>query len=237
MNKKQYEEKRNALMKEAETLLDAGNAEEAQKKMDDVKALDEKWDAIVTAQANLEALTKDPKPMGPFGGDMTGSLGSGGTFSDNIVMALELPEELSQEEIKTREKDFITYISVFQGASLRNMLLFRGGITIGQLYINPTENLVWGKALVEAHLLEEKTAIYPRVVLSSQFDGADVLTIARIIKDFDGMYFVDYFSTIKEKFPEWIEYSKGRVQEKIEEYRGKERIMQKYKWLQHYIQQ
>ena len=159
------------------------------------------------------------------------------TFSDNIVMALELPEELSQEEIKTREKDFITYISVFQGASLRNMLLFRGGITIGQLYINPTENLVWGKALVEAHLLEEKTAIYPRVVLSSQFDGADVLTIARIIKDFDGMYFVDYFSTIKEKFPEWIEYSKGRVQEKIEEYRGKERIMQKYKWLQHYIQQ
>ena len=78
MNKKQYEEKRNALMKEAETLLDAGNAEEAQKKMDDVKALDEKWDAIVTAQANLEALTKDPKPMGPFGGDMTGSLGNGG---------------------------------------------------------------------------------------------------------------------------------------------------------------
>lgn len=158
------------------------------------------------------------------------------TFLDNIAFALELAENLSDEKVSATIESFI-YISVFQGASLKSGLLFRGGIAIGKLYMDSIVNFVWGKALVDAHALEEKTAIYPRVVLNSKFKQFELPDTTRILKDFDGIYFVDYFSKAKEKFPEWIENSKKMIQDKYVEYAGKERILAKYAWLQHYIEQ
>lgn len=69
MNKKQYEDKRNQLMNEAQKYIDQGEAEKAQEKMDEVAALDEKWDAIAQAQANFNALNKEPEAANPFGSD------------------------------------------------------------------------------------------------------------------------------------------------------------------------
>ena len=46
MNRKQYEAMRRKLMDEAQGLLDAGKVDEANAKMEEVKALDGKWDAI-----------------------------------------------------------------------------------------------------------------------------------------------------------------------------------------------
>lgn len=158
------------------------------------------------------------------------------TFSDNIALALELSDKLSEDDLNTAIESFITYISVFQGAAMKNGLLFRGGISIGPLYMDACTNFIWGKALVAAHILEEKTAIYPRVVLSSQFEHLRLSKTTRILRDFDGMYFVDYFSKIKEKFPDWIENNKKMIQENYVKYKGKERILQKYAWLEHYIE-
>lgn len=56
MNKKQYQENRNALMNEAQKLINEGKIEEANAKMDEIKALDEKWNNICEAQANMNAL-------------------------------------------------------------------------------------------------------------------------------------------------------------------------------------
>lgn len=67
MNKKQYEAMRKALMDEAQNLLNNGDAEGAEKKMDEVKDLDNKWDAIAQAQANFNALNNEPLAMNPFG--------------------------------------------------------------------------------------------------------------------------------------------------------------------------
>lgn len=67
MNKKQYEEMRNRLINEAQELINAGKAEEAEKKMNDIKELDEKWDSIAQAQANLKALNEEPVGINPFG--------------------------------------------------------------------------------------------------------------------------------------------------------------------------
>lgn len=60
MNKKKYLAMREQLMNEAQRLIDEGKAEEAQEKMKEVTALDEKWDAIAQAQANMKALNMDP---------------------------------------------------------------------------------------------------------------------------------------------------------------------------------
>ena len=64
MNRKQYEARRRQLMGETQQLIDAGKVEEANAKMEEVKALDAQWDAIAQAAADLEALngTQTPGP-------------------------------------------------------------------------------------------------------------------------------------------------------------------------------
>lgn len=64
MNKKEYEAKRAQLMNEAQQLINEGKGKEAQEKMQEVKDLDEKWDAIAQAQANFNALNMEPKDIG-----------------------------------------------------------------------------------------------------------------------------------------------------------------------------
>lgn len=69
MNKKQYEAMRKALMDEAQELIDQGEAEKAQAKMEEVQTLDNKWDDIAQAQANFNALNNEPAAANPFGSD------------------------------------------------------------------------------------------------------------------------------------------------------------------------
>lgn len=56
MNKKEYENKRTALLTEAQNLLDAGKVDEANQRMEDVKKLDEDFKNQAEATAELQAL-------------------------------------------------------------------------------------------------------------------------------------------------------------------------------------
>lgn len=58
-------------------------------------------------------------------------------------------------------------------ASVSNSVgwLVRGGITIGDFYID--DMFVWGAALVKAYELEEKIAVYPRVILDEKNQKQD----------------------------------------------------------------
>ena len=159
------------------------------------------------------------------------------TFSDNVAIALELSSLTDRDEAI---RSFIKYLSVFQGAALKNHLYFRGGIAMGKLYMDSKTNFVWGKALVDAHLLEEKVAIYPRIVLSRQFEEFDLTSFSRVRQDVDGMYFVDYIPTIYNLYPEWIEHNKMNISNeysKREQKSSQERILQKFGWLRHYIEE
>lgn len=82
MNKKQYLAKRQQLMNDTQQLIDAGKAEEAQAKMDEVSALDEQWDAIAQAAANFNALNNEPQISDLF--RLNGSLDNTGT-NRNVV--------------------------------------------------------------------------------------------------------------------------------------------------------
>lgn len=68
MNRKQYEAMRRKLMDEAQQLLDAGKAAEANAKMEEIRALDEQWDAIAQAAANLAALNGVQTGRNPLDG-------------------------------------------------------------------------------------------------------------------------------------------------------------------------
>lgn len=56
MNKNEYLDKRNSLLADAEKLLSEGKTDEAKAKMKEVEELDNKWEEIKLAQANMNAL-------------------------------------------------------------------------------------------------------------------------------------------------------------------------------------
>lgn len=92
MNKQQYLTMRNQLMNEAQALIDAGKAAEAEEKMKEVAALDERWDAIAQAQANFRALNAEPVAVAPTIPEDT-------TGKDNAVDGAM--KALESEEYKT----------------------------------------------------------------------------------------------------------------------------------------
>ncbi len=63
MNYNEYLEQRNALMTEIENLIEEGKIEESNAKMEEVKNLDNKWEEIKLANANLNALKDNNKVL------------------------------------------------------------------------------------------------------------------------------------------------------------------------------
>lgn len=61
MNKEKYLKQRKALLDEAEALIGEGKADEANAKMKDVEALDNEWEKIKLANANMDALKDKTK--------------------------------------------------------------------------------------------------------------------------------------------------------------------------------
>lgn len=60
MTREEYLNKRNGLLAEARQLITSGKIEEGNKKAEEVKQLDAEFDTAIKAQANLEALEKEP---------------------------------------------------------------------------------------------------------------------------------------------------------------------------------
>jgi hypothetical protein len=114
-------------------------------------------------------------------------------FSDNIVITKKL--SLNSSERILDIFSVLNCVSHFQISSVGDSVgwLVRGGITIGELFINNT--MVWGSALLRAYELEKNIAIYPRVVIDLNIlpelkcnkEIADYLLL-----DFDAVSFLNY---------------------------------------------
>lgn len=82
-------------------------------------------------------------------------------FSDNIMLCLSVGND--EEEIQRAIVFLLEVASIQRGLILEHGLLVRGGITIGELFIN--EDIVFGQGLVEAVELESKTE-FPCIAVS-----------------------------------------------------------------------
>ncbi len=84
-------------------------------------------------------------------------------FSDNIVIAQKVDKEKLGDQI-------ISIVNLIGSMQFQALLQFdfwlRGGITIGELYIDRT--IVWGAGLIDAYNIENNLANYPRVILSNK---------------------------------------------------------------------
>ena len=153
-------------------------------------------------------------------------------FSDNIMIAKRISKEKKLEDINC----LLACAAHFQELAASDSVgwMLRGGITIGQLYIE--EVMVWGEALVKAYFLEDRVAVYPRVILDSNVISEiknDSLLSEFMRKDFDELMFLNYLNNCHfcgEMLMNGFELMK-------EELRGcwNERMRQKFSWHMNYI--
>lgn len=159
-------------------------------------------------------------------------------FSDNIIIVNALiDEDGAKRDLIVELENMCTVVTRFQEHALENGWLLRGAMTKGQLYFGDT--LVWGKALVKAHRMEEKTAIYPRVIIDDELvkdiqnvyssqKGAKIIAIKQ---DADGFYFLNYLdSTVFLKYPHDEEKYSDHFQKMFREPVKDESVRQKRLW-------
>lgn len=109
-------------------------------------------------------------------------------ISDTLVLSATTSSPTALSDII-----YCTY-SAFR-TFLSEGIMLRGAICRGKLYHE--DNIVFGPAMVEAHLLEQHIAIYPRIVLSSQTSSdffehnADIANA--FIEDTDGIIYLDLY--------------------------------------------
>lgn len=117
-------------------------------------------------------------------------------FSDNIIIAIEKEPFFQETTEEIKQYLLIEMVSYLQMLGLKYSFLVRGGITVGNLYIN--NDFVYGGALLESYKLESQNAIFPRIVISEKFINEYIQNNnirSYLNKDFDGTCYVDSFST------------------------------------------
>ena len=84
-------------------------------------------------------------------------------FSDNIIITKSLSTETEQHKRDIRS--LLMCAGYFQELTVSDSVgwLLRGGISIGQLFIDDV--MVWGDALLKAYYFEDKIANYPRIII------------------------------------------------------------------------
>ena len=141
-------------------------------------------------------------------------------FSDNILFAIKSEEK----DIQTEEK-ISTLLNLIANTileALRYGFLMRGAITLGDFFHN--EIFVYGKALVDAVEIEEKVAIYPRVLAT---DEVQQIVPQDFHKDPDGLNVFKYLDyAISPKDPYTIKQNLLNLLKKCKE----KKVVQKIRW-------
>jgi len=116
-------------------------------------------------------------------------------FSDNIIIAKRLSNDISQRKQDIRS--LLMCAGHFQELSVSDSAgwLLRGGISIGQLFIDNV--MVWGDALLKSYYLESVVANYPRIIIDRNIADEiyqDNILCGYLRKDFDNLYFLNFLN-------------------------------------------
>lgn len=170
-------------------------------------------------------------------------------FTDNMVVAYPITGDGEQEL-----EEILENVSEYQFNLALEGLFVRGGISIGDFYIN--EDIVFGKALLDAHYVESQIACYPRIIIDENsvkmlrkyinyYDVAPQTT--KVLIDTDGQWFLNYLDTIFKYYTECnnqyeferIQFElltrhKVKIEEMLELYKKDIRVWDKYVWTANY---
>lgn len=138
---------------------------------------------------------------------------------------------------------------------LHQGFLLRGGVTVGDIYHR--ESIVFGPAFLKAHELENRCAIYPRIILDPILakvwgqgdvyldkDGGEIGRDKTWRLSHDGYRFFDFLQPFDgapffAKWPSLIQHNLQPLRklliEKLSEYREDSIVWPKYAWLANYF--
>ncbi len=88
------------------------------------------------------------------------------TISDSIILTVPQSNHLS-ENIEILRQLCIAIGFLQAGLAARDIWI-RGAVSSGDTYFNPNNNQIVGPAYINAYLLEESLAIYPRVIIDNK---------------------------------------------------------------------
>lgn len=167
-------------------------------------------------------------------------------FSDNILFAYPVNDLSDKEDVYSAYCKLINFLGFFLHSIANKGILFRGAITLDKLMIN--DLLVWGEGLVRVVDLEEKVAIYPRIILSEKllkiFDDFDISGTEyekkfSCLKDVDDCVFFNFFDYEDTEATESLLFlSKKHIEENIEKEqkeKNRPKVLQKYYWFKNYL--
>lgn len=170
-------------------------------------------------------------------------------FTDNMVVAYPITGD-GEEELE----EILQNVSEYQFNLALEGLFVRGGISVGDFYIN--EDIVFGKALLDAHHVESQIACYPRIVIDEKtvnmlkkyMNYYDVAPqTSKVLIGSDGQWFLNYLNTIFKYYTECNdEYEferikvellmrhKMKIEEMLELYKQNITVWDKYVWIANY---
>lgn len=143
-------------------------------------------------------------------------------FSDNILLTVEIEKD-DPNRVAKIEKIINLTGNIYNNA-LRHGYLIRGGISEGEFYKDDSNVFVYGKALIEAINLEEKIAIYPRIVVQSSIKESNP---QYFYQDKDGVWCLDSF--IFSRVYDHVSY-KHHLLKKLKTDSKDEKVRQKIMW-------
>lgn len=126
------------------------------------------------------------------------------TFSDNFLIYYKLNEELTHRDASI-VFDILYRVCYTQYCFLgQYKLMIRGGVVIDKMYVN--DDIVFGEGLIASYELENKVAIYPRIVLDDNTFN-ELIKISKLLpsridtdfimpQDYDGVRYLDYYRFI-----------------------------------------
>jgi len=139
-------------------------------------------------------------------------------------------------------------LALFQLEMATAGFFVRGGISIGQLYMD--ENIVFRPALVDAYVAEHTQARDPRIVLTQSAVTAvkhhltyygrphDAPQTREFFADSDGQYFLNYLEAVVSDADEpdltILNVHKRQVEKTLRRYRARPPIWSKYAWVAGY---
>lgn len=167
------------------------------------------------------------------------------TFTDNLVIGFPIVRDGESEM-----GNAFFHLGSMQLSMVQSGFFIRGGIAIGELYID--DDIVFGNGLIEAYRAESQLARDPRIILTesaneyltnhlSYYAQTELSPQYReLLMDVDGQIFLNYLESIliaeDEAGPFYEELLKHKaiVEAKLDEFTNNPIIWSKYAWAANY---
>lgn len=139
-------------------------------------------------------------------------------FSDLILRTVPVQPHVETGAAGTLFSELVDLVHV-QGELIRDGVLLRGAVTVGQIYVQ--DGISFGPGLIRAYELESTVALYPRVIadpvifeklrlkpsLGAHSYEEDIRYLRQVLtKDNDGIWYLDYLRAFETEADSPIRY-------------------------------